>query len=251
MVPKAMESRNFGEGMVLSVTPSDGTETENRVVEVEFEVSDPQYPLVALSAETGCEAELLQILPRSDGAYTVFHRISDVSPDQILEFTQSYDGFDARTVSEADENAIIEFRISGGSEFFAISLTDAGAIPTQLASKDGVARIVAEIPSIYSASEVIDCFRERYPSMEIIARRQKDYLVPVFQRQELHNAVTRLLTPRQHEVLLLAYTNGYYDWPRGKSGEELADELEVTYATFSEHLRKAERKIISMIFSTD
>lgn len=83
--------------------------------------------------------------------------------------------------------------------------------------------------------------------MEIIARRQKDYLVRSFQRRAFHDAATRLLTPRRHEVLLLAYANGYYDWPRGKTGEE----LEVTYATFSEHLRKAERKVISMIFSAE
>lgn len=222
---------------------------ENTVVEVEFEVSDPRYPLVALSAETGCTAELVQILPRSSGAYTVFQRISGAPPDQILDFTHAYDGFDARVVSEDDENAIIEFRISEGEEFFTISLTDAGAIPTQLESADGVAHIVAEIPAIYSASEVIDCFQEACPSMEIIARRQKDYPVPLFQRQELHETLTRLLTARQHEVLLLAYMNGYYDWPRGKTGEELADELGVTYATFAEHLRKAERTVFSLIFS--
>ena len=244
-----MEMSNTLPAVPLFVSVSDGTETETGVVEVEFEVSDPQYPLVALSAEIGCEAELVQILPRSEEAFTVFQRISGAPPERVLEFARSYERLDARVVSGDDESAIVEFRISGGGEFFVVSLTDAGAIPTQLASSDGVARIVAEIPSIYSASEVIDCFQETYPSMEIVARRQKEYLVPLFQRQELHDAVTRLLTPRQHEVLLLAYANGYYDWPRGKSGEELADELEVTYATFSEHLRKAERKLVSLVFS--
>ena len=233
------------------MSASDGIESGNTIVEVEFEVSDPQYPLVALSEETDCEAELLQLLPRSNGSYTVFQRITGAPSERILEFARSYDGFDAQIVSEADESAIIEFRISEGGKFFTISLTDAGAIPTQLASANGVARIVAEIPPIYSASEVIERFQETYPSMEIIARRQKDYLVPSFQRQAFHETATRLLTPRQHEVLLLAYANGYYDWPRGKTGEELADELEVTYATFSEHLRKAERKIVSMVFSAE
>ncbi|MDQ2050733.1 bacterio-opsin activator domain-containing protein [Natronolimnohabitans sp. A-GB9] len=228
------------------MTTADRTET---VVEVEFEVSDPQYPLVALSAETGCEMELLQILPRSNGSYTVFHRVTDAPPERIVEFARDYDGFEAQVVSDGDDTAIVEFRIDGGGEFFTISLTDAGAIPTELASTDGVARIAAEIPSIYSASDVIDRFQETYPSMEIIARRQKDYPVSLFQRQELADAVSRLLTPRQHEVLLFAYSNGYYEWPRKKTGEELADELEVTYPTFAEHLRKAERKLLSMIFS--
>ncbi|MXV61836.1 bacterio-opsin activator [Natronorubrum sp. JWXQ-INN-674] len=230
---------------------SQGAEVENAAVEVEFEVSDPRYPLVALSAETGCEAELLQLLPRSNGAYTVFQRISGTDPERVLEFTRSYDGFDARLVTSGDESAVVEFRISAEGGFFTICLTDAGAIPTQLASKDGVARIVAEIPATYSASDVISRFEEHYPSMEIIARRQKPTPVPLFQRKELQEAVTRLFTPRQREVLVLAYTNGYYDWPRENTGEELAAELGVTYATFSEHLRKAEQKLLSLIFATE
>ncbi|MDS0476858.1 bacterio-opsin activator domain-containing protein [Natrinema sp. 1APR25-10V2] len=230
---------------------AEGTTVEGPVVEVEFEVCNTQYPLVALSAETGCEAELIQLLPRSNGSYTVFQRIRGAPPDRILEFARQYDGFDARIVNRGEESAIIEFRIHGDGEFFTISLTDAGAIPTQLASKDGVAHIVAEIPPMYSASEVIAHFHECYPSMEILARRQKQYPVSLFQKQEFHEAIVRLLTPRQHEALMLAYTNGYYDWPRGKTGEELAAEFEVSYATYSEHLRKAERKVMSLIFSLE
>lgn len=231
------------------MTASSGSSAETTVVEVEFEVSDPQYPLVALSAETGCEAELVQLFPRSNEAYTVFHRISGASPDRVIDFTRSYENFDARLVSESNDSAIVEFRIGDDGDFFTISLTDAGAIPTRLTSTDGVARIVAEIPPIYSASEVIDRFRETYPSMEMIARRQKPYSVSLSHWQELQEIVTRLLTPRQHEALLLAYTSGFYDWPREITGEELAAELGVTPATFHEHLRSAEKKLLSVLFT--
>ncbi|WP_254532953.1 bacterio-opsin activator domain-containing protein [Natrinema gelatinilyticum] len=230
---------------------SEETTPDDSIVEVEFKVSDRRYPLVALSAETGCDAELLQILPRSDGAYTVFHRISSASSEQILEFASKYDGFRARVVSSGEKNLIVEFRIHGDGEFFIISLTDAGAIPTQLGSTNGVAHIAAEIPPIYSASDVISHFRERYPSMEILARRKKKYSASLFQRREFYNTIVRELTPRQHEVVLLAYTNGYYDWPREQTGEELAAELGVSYSTFSEHLRKAEQKILSKVFGIE
>ncbi|ELY57001.1 helix-turn-helix domain-containing protein [Natronolimnohabitans innermongolicus] len=230
--------------------PTD-TAAEPSVVEVEFVVTNEAYPLVALSSETGCTAELVQILPRSEDTYTVFHRISGASPERIADFARSYDGVEARVVSDGAESAVVEFRISGDGKFFTICLTDAGAIPTQLASEDGVARIVAEIPAAYSASEVIERFQDEYPTMEIIARRQKEYPGPLFQRRDLSDAVETLLTPRQREVLLFAYANGYYDWPRGKTGEELAAELDVTHATFSEHLRKAEAKVLSMVFGAE
>ncbi|WP_408960357.1 bacterio-opsin activator domain-containing protein [Natrinema sp. 74] len=231
------------------MTVSEGSGLEETVVEVEFEVTDPQYPLVALSAETGCEATLVQLLPRSDGEYTVFQRIIGAPPERILEFARGYDDFEARVVSATDESAIVEFRIGSDGEFFTTNLTDAGAIPTQLESADGVAHIVAEIPSTYSASDVISHFQDAYPSMTVLARRQRAYPVSLFQRQDLRDAITRLLTPRQHEALMLAFANGYYDWPRDHSGEELAAELGVSYATFSEHLRKAEHKLLSLIFT--
>lgn len=235
---------------------SHGTDTgnsddsEDSVVEVEFAVSDPEYPLVAMSAETGGEVTLVQLLPRSDGAYTIFHRVTGAPPEQFLEVIADYEGIEGHVVSSRDTNAIIEVRIDEGGAFFTIGLTDAGAIPTELRSRDGAARIVAEIPPNYSASEVIAQFQSAYPSVEIVARRQQSYSVPLFQRREIHEAVLGLLTPRQHEALLLAYVNGFYDWPREITGEELADEMGVSPPTFHEHLRSAERKLLSLLFSS-
>ncbi|RQG97868.1 bacterio-opsin activator domain-containing protein [Natrarchaeobius chitinivorans] len=223
--------------------------SESTVVEVEFEISHPQYLLVELTETTGCTAELVQILPRSHGAYTVFHRVTGTTPESVLEVVEEYDEIDVRVVSSSDDEVIVEFQIGEDGEFFTTSLTDAGAIPTELSSRDGTVRIVAEIPSIHSASDVIAQFQEAYPPVEIVARRQKEYSVPLFHQQELYESVIDLLTPRQHEALLLAYMNGFYEWPRETTGEQLADEMDVTPPTFYEHLRSAERKLLSVIFT--
>jgi len=37
---------------------------------------------------------------------------------------------------------------------------------------------------------------------------------------------------------------GYYEWPRGASTRELADDLDVSKTTLLEHLRKAESKLL-------
>lgn len=231
----------------FSVTTSEHP-TGDTLVEVEFRVPDTRYPLAALSAETGCETELLQILPRSDGAYTIFKRITGAPPDAILEFARESETVEARIVSESVEYTVVEFQVSESETVFAVTLIDAGAIPRELRSADGVAHIVAEIPPLYDASKVIDHFQTVYPSMEIVAQRQKDHSAPLFTEQDIKHVIEGVLTPRQHEVLVAAYAGGYYDWPREKTGEELADELGVTLATFSEHLRIAERKLLSLLF---
>ncbi|WP_255193315.1 helix-turn-helix domain-containing protein [Natronobeatus ordinarius] len=71
------------------------------------------------------------------------------------------------------------------------------------------------------------------------------------QRQVPHSSllsVDRLfdgLTGRQLEALRIALDAGYYDQPRGASVAELAEETTVARATFEEHLRKAENKLVT------
>ncbi len=56
------------------------------------------------------------------------------------------------------------------------------------------------------------------------------------------------LTDRQHTALKLAYTSGFFDWPRAVSGEELADAMDITPSTYHQHLRVAERKVLEAMF---
>ncbi len=55
------------------------------------------------------------------------------------------------------------------------------------------------------------------------------------------------LTDRQLEALRLAMDHGYYDQPRGASTAELAEHTTVARATFEEHLRKAENKLMGNV----
>jgi predicted DNA binding protein len=52
------------------------------------------------------------------------------------------------------------------------------------------------------------------------------------------------LTPTQRDVFELARDRGYYEWPRGVSTRELAEEVDISKTTLLEHLRKAEAKLL-------
>ncbi len=58
----------------------------------------------------------------------------------------------------------------------------------------------------------------------------------------------RSLTDRQREVLRVAYDLGYYEQPSETSHEEIADELGCATSTAGEHLRKAEKRLVSEVF---
>ena len=88
---------------------------------------------------------------------------------------------------------------------------------------------------------------------ELDESREIDVLskTSIDQRQVPHSslfAVDRLfdgLTDRQLEALRIALDAGYYDQPRGASVAELAEGTTVARATFEEHLRKAENKLVT------
>lgn len=62
------------------------------------------------------------------------------------------------------------------------------------------------------------------------------------------STVTAELTDRQRGVLEAAYERGYFDWPRETTGVEVAESLDISPSTLSEHMRTSERKLLEAIF---
>jgi predicted DNA binding protein len=49
--------------------------------------------------------------------------------------------------------------------------------------------------------------------------------------------------------LRTAHEKGYYEWPRDRTAEEIADALDIASSTLHQHLRAAENKLISAFLS--
>jgi len=58
----------------------------------------------------------------------------------------------------------------------------------------------------------------------------------------------RGLTPKQEKTLRIALQQGFYDFPRRISNDELAEKLGIKPSTLSEILRRAERKVVGRYF---
>jgi len=52
------------------------------------------------------------------------------------------------------------------------------------------------------------------------------------------------LTSRQHEVLTRAHEMGYFEHPREATAGDVADALDISTSTFTEHLAAAQRKLL-------
>ncbi len=74
-------------------------------------------------------------------------------------------------------------------------------------------------------------------------------LIEISRLQSASESDLSRLTAKQRKAIVAAYSLGYYDVPRKISSEELATRLKLGTSTYAEHLRKAERRLLSSILS--
>ncbi len=67
----------------------------------------------------------------------------------------------------------------------------------------------------------------------------------------IHNfsllSINPKLSPQQQRAMMVAIENGYYEYPRKITLEELAKIMKISFSTYQMHLRKAEQKMIPFI----
>ena len=89
--------------------------------------------------------------------------------------------------------------------------------------------------------------RETYPTVQIIRQQQVTRGIP--SSEDMASTLTEDLTERQRIAVEAGYFGGFFDSPRHRSGEEIADSLGIGASTFHQHVRKAERKLFDVVFT--
>lgn len=218
------------------------------VVEVEFSITDSTYPFVFATERRDCVLELAEMVPRQGDRYAEFFSITGIDPAEAEALAESYEALEVNLLREYESGGLFEFISSGNCP--AYTLAELGALPREAVSLNGEGRIVVEIPPRCDASSVIETFLEATPEAELVSKRHRDSLTPVFTDSTLKQLLDVHLTDRQEEVLRAAYDAGYYEWPRDCCGKDVAEELGISSATFSEHIHAAERKLLTRIISS-
>ena len=216
------------------------------VSEVEFTLRDSTYPFVGLSETEGCTVELVGMLPRNGDRYAEFFNVNGTDPRRVFALVEEYDSVEVSLLSAYDDVALFEFLVSGGCP--AQYLGTLGGLPRTVRAVEGEGRIVAEIPARYDTGSIVDEFLDAYPDGELTGKREKEDIDPMFSSGTYRQLLSTQLTDKQREVVETAFEAGYYDWPREATGEEVAEELGIASATFSEQIHAAERKLLATLF---
>lgn len=220
------------------------------VVEVEFEFADPDHPFVALSAEEECRLVLEEVVPRDADHYSEYFTVEGGDVDRLIDLAAPVDDVDAQALSYDSDGSggLVELLVTDSCPI--MTLAQAGAFLRHVDSDHGVATLLVEIPPQIHAGRIVERFLEKFSHVELVAQRHRPYSTPVFSRRQFDESVAELFTDRQREILHGAYEAGYFEWPRDVNGEDLAAAYDVSPATFHEHLRTAERKLVSFLFDS-
>ena len=106
---------------------------------------------------------------------------------------------------------------------------------------DGQLHVTFHATDVDAGREVVDALRERHGAVSVRRLWQSGRA----SAEDLAFVDRSRLTDRQAEVLATAYRLGYFDRPRGASGGDVADALDISPSTFAEHLATAQRKVLA------
>jgi predicted DNA binding protein len=111
-------------------------------------------------------------------------------------------------------------------------------------TRDGMLHLVFHAADMSELRGVITTLREAYPEVDV-RRLLRSHGDP--SDHDLVFVDRGRLTARQREVLERAHEMGYFDHPKGANAGEVADALDISRSTFSEHLSAAQSKLLDAV----
>lgn len=219
------------------------------VVELELRVNLPDHPLVELVEEGGDDRafEFESIVPTDAGNYRIFYHVHGMPPDEFLEFVD-------RTIIMRNSQLVAEydaclFESVLTEESLLFWLLDRGAIPQSFVVDQSGGQLRVELSGDIDIRSFVEHFKAAYPESELVASRKCERKTRT--RRGLKTDIEERLTDRQREILQIAYFSGYFNTPRDRTGEEIADSIGVSAPTVSDHIRAGLRNLFDFIYEDD
>ena len=235
-------------GYAINAVESKAALLTDSVTEVEFATRDPACFSVALTDRLGGELELEWLTPGADGTLIEYFTVRNVEPEDVVDFADSFPALgEVRTVNRDTNEALFRFEVLDSC--VAAPLGEYGADLKTITAADGRARITAHLSRNADVRAVLAALQTEHEDIELLARRETER--PAVTTQEISSAIEDELTDRQREALQTAFIGGFFDWPRGSSGEDIADIMGINQSTFLQHLRAAERKVLGVLLDSE
>ncbi|WP_253736322.1 bacterio-opsin activator domain-containing protein [Halohasta salina] len=213
------------------------------VTRIEISSRDRGLFFVDLSVLTGASLTYNGAVYRDDGSVLLFFE-SDATAEAIIEAADYPHIVSVEALSEYDGETLFEFVVTDDS--LPGALAERGVRIDAISVDDGVASLDLELPTEGDVRAIIELLKERYPETEILSQRRVEQ--PPSTRRAFVGEIKTRLTERQLTALRKAHVSGFYEWNRSVTGDTLAESMDIGRATYHQHLRAAERKLVDAFF---
>ncbi|WP_207587324.1 GAF domain-containing protein [Halomontanus rarus] len=135
-------------------------------------------------------------------------------------------------------------RLQLSSPFLALRLADHGIVLRHLEATAEAVHVVIDVPSSVDSRRSSQVVENAFTDVTLVSKQSVDRTATL----DVRSAFLERLTDRQLEVLQVAYYGGFFESPRERTGEEIADTLGISAAAFYRHNRTIQRKLFTALF---
>lgn len=220
----------------------------DRSVELDLRITEDDELLLRLARAADCRLEFREFIPQRQGESTMVFASPVTAVDGVLGLQDQFVSIEGlRQVSDQNGTAVYEATVR--TPTVARVIKQYGALLRSIIADEHELRAVVELPRGADVRAFVETLQRSVPATELVGRRNRDRSEK--SGIEFRNDLEAALTDRQLEVLRSAYRNGYFEWPREQTGEEVATGLGISQPTFNRHLRESERKLFTLLFGDD
>lgn len=220
--------------------------TTDQVTELQIDIRDRTISLSQIADTLGTPVERVGTTRAGDSRHEWYLAAESCTvPTAELESLPFVTN--ARTVSSTEGDRTIAVTVDTTTP--AELLAKQGAVVTGITATADGAVLTVETPPEREVRSLLELLETQYDCVDLRARTRCDRHTR--QLNEFTAEIDEQLTDRQQEALEAAALNGYFEWPRPVDGTEIAETMNITRQTFHQHLRAAQRKLVSAYVDAD
>jgi len=226
-------------GYAFQTTAWKRTLLSSATATVEFTLGDGCHPLSGLAAALPEESTLrvTTVIPRNDNEVLYVTTVDGVTEAILSDAVDATDSIVSVDYYRTDD--VIQCGLIIASPAPEPRLVDTGVSLSETSIDGKNARISAVLGGETTVQQCVAVLSEYCGEESVTTLWTADTA------GTLKPALADELTDRQRQVLELAIEAGYFERPRHNNTGELADALGISRATFTQHLRAAQRKVFA------
>jgi PAS domain S-box-containing protein len=218
--------------------------TSDEVIELQFRTTDLPAVLGDASLDGG-EIVLERTLATDEDRFLGYGTVTDSAIDALETLAEGAPGWEDLSIERTDRG-VCRFELTLSEPPVTSEVAAQGGEVVDARIADGALHLRVYLPPGADIRPIRETVEETYPGIELVGRQQVSRVDP-----QVDSILSEELTDRQRVALEASYEAGFFEWPRTRSGEAVADSLDISPSTFHQHLRAAERKVFDSLLSSD